>query len=365
MGRKILIITTIDDAEAYFVSEALRIKGAEVTMWTSGRFPSESDQTLLVDGDSIRFSICDLGREIGKLTPDVVWNRYPGFKFDEENTHPEDVRFVEREISDFYESFLASIFQDAFWVNPWLAARNANHKIRQHIAAVRSGLRTPKTLYGNDPARIREFIRGCGGKVAFKTLTGGGWKETAGTWVSFTSLLTEEMLVDDAMLRQVPSIYQEIVEKDHELRVIVAGEHILAAKLFSQKTEKGKLDWRKAYDELDYSPTELPHTLKEQIHSFMREMGLVYGVFDFAVTPGGEYVFFEVNQTSAWSFMEGNTGLPVLDLISEILVQGKERFPWNLRSPRIRLHQEPFRSTVLSQIEKATGRRPFSALPKM
>jgi hypothetical protein len=37
----------------------------------------------------------------------------------------------------------------------------------------------------------------------------------------------------------------------------------------------------------------------------------VFGAFDFAVTPEGEWVFFENNPAGTWGWVENRTGLPI------------------------------------------------------
>ncbi|WP_369246868.1 hypothetical protein [Streptomyces sp. R41] len=39
--------------------------------------------------------------------------------------------------------------------------------------------------------------------------------------------------------------------------------------------------------------------------------GIVFESFDFAVTPDGEWVFFENNSAGTWAWVEYRTGLPI------------------------------------------------------
>lgn len=43
----------------------------------------------------------------------------------------------------------------------------------------------------------------------------------------------------------------------------------------------------------------LPNEITTKINAFMQSLELIYGAFDFIVTPGGRYVFLEVNPGGA------------------------------------------------------------------
>ena len=58
--------------------------------------------------------------------------------------------------------------------------------------------------------------------------------------------LTEKGLVADHLLRVTPGIHQELLPKMHELRATVLGEHVFGARILSQETQTGRLDWRRS-----------------------------------------------------------------------------------------------------------------------
>lgn len=47
------------------------------------------------------------------------------------------------------------------------------------------------------------------------------------------------------------------------------------------------------------------------VRRFMASYGIVFGSFDFAVTPDDDWVFFENNPAGTWSWVENRTGLPI------------------------------------------------------
>jgi hypothetical protein len=144
--------------------------------------------------------------------------------------------------------------------------------------------------------------------------------------MSFSSRLTEDQLVEDDLLRSAPGIYQQLIPKAFELRITIMGRCILAAKISSQDTEHGRLDWRRAPDEIKTGPFDLPPAIADLCLRLMARLGIVFGCFDFIVTPEGDYVFLEVNEAGQFLFLEQETRLPLLDRFSEFLLRGRADF---------------------------------------
>jgi hypothetical protein len=170
----------------------------------------------------------------------------------------------------------------------------------------------------------------------YKTFRPVSWRDEQTYYVPFTSLLREEHLVEDDLLRSLPGIYQALVPKRYELRITMMGRRAFGAKVLSQETESGKLDWRKSYAELRMERFAVPCEVEELCFDLLCRLGLVFGCFDFVVTPEGELVFLEVNEMGQFLFIEHYTGCPLLDAFSEFLLQRRVDFAWDERRVRIR-----------------------------
>lgn len=187
----------------------------------------------------------------------------------------------------------------------------------------------PATLYTNDPLAIRAFIRDNGGRIVFKTFRPMAWQDGETAWQPFTSQLTEENLVSVDLLSAVPGIYQALVPKAFEVRVTVMARCVLSAKVLSQQTREGRLDWRKAYEEIVMEPFTLPPSIATGCIQILKKLGIVFGCFDFIVTPQGAYVFLEVNEMGQFLFVEYYAGVPLLEAFSEFLLSGSPDFEWS------------------------------------
>jgi glutathione synthase/RimK-type ligase-like ATP-grasp enzyme len=105
------------------------------------------------------------------------------------------------------------------------------------------------------------------------------------------------------------------------LRITVIGARIFAVKIDSQALAETQLDWRHAQHDVAYEPVTLPREIAAKITAFMEALGLVYGAFDFIVTPDGRYVFLEVNPGGAYMWVEAATGLGITPALADALIE--------------------------------------------
>lgn len=235
----------------------------------------------------------------------------------------------------FREGSLQALFPEAFWVNPPATAQLADNKLFQQSAAASLGFMTPASLYTNDPDEIRAFLRSHGGSMVYKTFPAAAWRNGEDLLACHTICISEEDLVADELLAATPGIYQALVPKLYEIRLTLMGDQPFAVKIFSQDTEKGKLDWRRAYDEIRMEPITLPSSLVDTCILLMKRLNLVFGCFDFIVDSAGNYIFLEVNQQGQFLFIERYAEVPLLDAFSQFLTQGPS-FSWRGRGSGIR-----------------------------
>jgi glutathione synthase/RimK-type ligase-like ATP-grasp enzyme len=345
----VLILSQPTDIHAIAVTEALTRKGVEGVLWYTSDFPTRATETVRFEGGrrSVRLHGPEL--ELSEHGVGTVWNRRPALVIDERRIHPADHDFVEQGCGTFRRSLLDTLAPAAFWVNPHRAVERTS-KLRQHQLALETGLEVPDTLYTNDPGEIRAFLREHGGQIVYKPFRMTAWRDDTKYYMTYTSLLTEAQLIDDELLSIVPGIYQALVPKAYELRVTVMGRRAFAAKVLSQETRSGRLDWRRAYDELKMEPFELPAEVAEQCYALMRRLDIVFGCFDFIVQPDGRYVFLEVNQAGQFLFVEHDTGQPLLDAFAEFLRQGSVDFEWS--PERVSVRYSEVQEAALQRFER-------------
>jgi glutathione synthase/RimK-type ligase-like ATP-grasp enzyme len=342
-----LIIAYPSDLHAVAVAHALRRKACPATYWHSSDFPSRETESIAVSRGATRIRAQGPGLLLDDAEFRTVWHRRPRIEPDRDLLHPADRTFARVQCEILRRGFLHLLSPHAFWVNPPSAPYLANNKILQQQAARSCGLAVPETLYSNDPREIRDFLARLGGSAIYKPFTAAPWHDGTSIWACYASVVTADRLVDDDILRQTPGIYQELVPKDYELRVTIMGREAFSAKILSQETADGRVDWRRAYDELTMVAEPLSAPVLESCLELMRRLSIVFGCFDFIVTPEGEHVFLEVNEMGQFLFVEEYTGMPLLDAFSDFLIAGDPEFRYRRARPAVRfgeLQEEVVRS---------------------
>jgi glutathione synthase/RimK-type ligase-like ATP-grasp enzyme len=194
----------------------------------------------------------------------------------------------------------------------------AAEKPCQLPVAATCGLQVPRTLITNDPQQARDFARNVGGQVVCKPLHGGQLQHDDGRRNGIPTQLIDPNEVDDSV-RLTAHLFQEWVDKDHEVRLTVAGDRMLAGTIHA-RSQQAYVDWRTDYEALDYGTTEVPDEVRVGVRAWMRHFGLTFGAFDFAVTKNGDWVMFECNPSGQWIWMQQRTDLPIAAAIADLLV---------------------------------------------
>jgi glutathione synthase/RimK-type ligase-like ATP-grasp enzyme len=184
------------------------------------------------------------------------------------------------------------------------------------------GLDIPRTLFSNDPDEVRRFYEALGGKVITKMQSSFALYREGQEQVVFTNKIKPDDVKDLSGLRYCPMTFQELVEKQLELRVTVVGNRAFAASIDSQKTEKTSLDWRRDGVGLltDWKPYELPKAVEKSLLALVKDFGLNYSAADFIVTRDGRHVFLEINAGGEWFWLQRQPGLPIADAIAQLLI---------------------------------------------
>jgi hypothetical protein len=169
-----------------------------------------------------------------------------------------------------------------------------------------AGFAVPDTLVTNDPDAVRRF-RARHRKVIYK---------------SASSVRSIVRLLDDAALRKLdairtlPTQFQAFIGGDN-VRVHVVGTRTFAARIVSDAVDY-RYAGRDGLD-VDMIPFDLPDDVAGRCIDLARRLGLPFCGIDFKVSPGGEYVCFEVNPSPAYSYYQEVTGAPISDALVRYL----------------------------------------------
>jgi len=333
---RVLIPTFPADVHAVEIALVLEDRGHEAVLWHGSDFPTVQSASLDFRGDALDWEIA--GLDLDRVRPpfDVVWFRRPTPPVLQPTLHPGDLPVARRECSELVAGLYLLAAPDAFWVNPPPIRRAELKPVQLHEAA-RAGLTVPHTLMSNDPERIRRFLGEHPGRAVYKPFFPAQWDQDDRVALLLTNAVTPDDLPSDEVLRLSPGIFQEKVEKSHELRVTILGEHVVTARLLSQESESTLLDWRAGAGKIRVEPDRLPDEVERACLRLMRGLGIVFGCFDFIVTPEGEHVFLEVNPAGQFLWVEeACPDLPMLAPFVDFLLARRPDFRWEPTSGAVR-----------------------------
>ena len=226
-------------------------------------------------------------------------------------------------------SFLRYYMKDVYSIGSIVEDRPADSKMLQLAVANRLGMRTPSTCFANYKAPIVQMASHFS-DLSLKSISGDGifvGDDEEYVFYAQKAKSRDVIAQPDEVFSQTVSFVQNYVEKQYELRITVIGEDVVACKIDSQLQEDatGKIDWRQGYEHgLRHEIVGIPNHIKEFCLSFLKEMKLNFGCFDFIVTPDGEYVFLECNPNGQWLWIELLTGFDISRIMARNLAKQHE-----------------------------------------
>jgi hypothetical protein len=334
----ILIPTIQDDIHAAAVALVLERDGHRPIRWFCGNVPTAAQASFAIGTATPQSAtLHDAGGAFDFDAVDVFWNRRVHNPIIEDELDGGDREFALRESKRFVRGLLMTLPDDVFAVNDYHRASAAENKLLQLRAARAVGLAVPETLVSNDPLRIRAFLaqHAAAGTIckSFRPVTWDGEKQVA---ILYTTKITADDLPSDAMLQLAPAIFQGYVPKAYEVRVTAMGQELFAARLDSQRSEERAVDWRIESGGLAIEPMVLPDAVAQRCRALMAHLGLLFGCFDFVVTPAGEYVFLEINQMGQFLWKEETCAkLPLLQAFCDFLISRDPGFRYQPRAAHV------------------------------
>ncbi|MEU5225320.1 ATP-grasp ribosomal peptide maturase [Streptomyces toyocaensis] len=317
MTSPVLIIAASDDWPTDRIVVELERRGVEVFRMDTADFPQRL--TLTGRTDQQRAWTGDLAtgyRRVELSRVGSVYYRSPGaFRFPEGMSGPEE-RFAASQARAGLGGVLSAL--ECRWVNHPAALARAEYKPVQLAAARACGLRIPPTLITNRPADVVAFATEMGGPIVCKPLASPVLIEDGRLTSVYTQRLNLSDLQDLRGINTTAHLFQAWVSKDHEVRLTVIGQRMLAAAIHAG-SEASYEDWRSDYGSLTYTTTLVPEDVGAGMMRLMERLHLRYGAADFIVDPDGEWTFLEVNPCGQWDWIQGATGLPITEAIADEL----------------------------------------------
>ena len=298
--KKILIITSSMDSTASYImkkyfglADFFRLnvdKFSEYRFYIGNNGWSISDQDSIVDSESVY----------------SIYYRKPMLP-DLRTYDSQYLVLIQKDIISIING-IADAFHGMVITKPSIL-RKAENKVFQMIYVDENGWNIPRTYIGNEEKIGDKFIRTMS---VIKPLTTG---KTFGKnrWELYQTNIFKGFKEDISL---TPIYLQYYVPKQYEARVTIIGREIYVVRIDT----KNKIDWRLDYPNHKYTMITCPEDIIKKCYQMMKDFDLIFGAFDFIVTPENEWVFLEVNPNGQWLWLEQSLGLDISKKIIDKLI---------------------------------------------
>ena len=224
------------------------------------------------------------------------------------------------EWAEAIEGFLAHIPCNR-WINHPSANAGASHKLEQLSRAKRFGFNIPRTIVTQKPEAALRFWNDLKGEVVVKPLASGYIEERRKRDDSliYTSKVGPAEIGRADLIRKCPTLFQELIQKCSDVRVVSLDGEITAVELTAQDADgRQRLDIRRReMSGVRYRVCSIPKKTQRRIKSLLKSYGLRFGAVDFGVDKKGNWIFFEINPNGQWAWLDLEAGTDIAAIFTK------------------------------------------------
>lgn len=219
--------------------------------------------------------------------------------------------------NELYGSLIGSliVLPQINWMNHPQSVFLAGFKLHQLQLARDVGFTVPATIVSSDPNDLKVFWEEHKEKgVIIKSVFIGHVATSDGKHeLLFTNKVTQTHIDKLPDYCSPPVLFQEMVQKKRELRIVVVDSTVFCCTVGS---DTSVVDWRTEDRPTQFSQVvELPTSIEAKCVALVDRLQLRMGVLDVIEDVNGEYNFLEVNQQGGWGWLETKLGLPISETI--------------------------------------------------
>jgi hypothetical protein len=243
-----------------------------------------------------------------------VWYRRPeqlkGVQFD---SSPES-KYARTEWTEFIECFFSHVPKRK-WMNHPSCNSAASRKLEQLTTATRLGFSIPDTLATQDSDELRRFYEKHNGKVIVKPLATGYIEREGGESDSliYTNRVLEHHLANLDDLPHCPTLFQQLIEKECDVRITVVDSDLHAVELrAADETGRQRCDIRRNnMTDVAYRRASLPDDVAGALRELVAQYGLRFAAIDMVRSVKGDWFFLEINPNGQWAWLDISAGLDI------------------------------------------------------
>lgn len=230
--------------------------------------------------------------------------------------------YLRLEVATLLEGIYKSL-RNVYWINDVYKIREAENKLYQLQLAQEIGFKIPRSVIANDNNLLKQILAEFHGDCIIKPIRSGNMGYADGRKVIFTSMVDPENFTPERVTA-FPVYLQENIHKTCDIRCIVVGSRVFAASIDSQRSEDGKVDWRKAHECLPHYRIDLPDEIQRKAIALTQRLELTYSAIDLVLSTNREYIFLECNPNGQWAWIENRLGYPISKRIVSLLREVSE-----------------------------------------
>lgn len=202
---------------------------------------------------------------------------------------------------------IVDAFSGTVLTKPYIL-RLTENKVYQLLYAEKHGFINPSSYIGNDQYQANDY-----NQAIIKPLSAGKVHTNDGVEIYQTHIF--QGTNEDVSL--TPIYVQEYMNKQYEVRLTIINQYAYAVRIDTID----QVDWRNDYEHHHYTLIKCPEDIIKKCYNMMEDFRIVFGAFDFIVTPDDEWVFLEVNPNGQWLWLEESLHLDISQKIVEYLTK--------------------------------------------
>ncbi len=278
------------------------------------------DTDLLVSKLELEFQVGrpSLTYEGSKYSPEEishVWYRRPERLKNERFEGKPEGKFSINEWSEAVEGFLSHI-PFSRWMNHPSSNAAASNKLEQLSVAQSFGLSVPDTLLTQDSCKAISFFERHAGRIITKPLSNGYVERTGiDDTIIYTNKVEREHIETAGGINSCPTLFQELIEKESDVRITVVDNDLHAVKLHATDDDgKQRCDIRRNnMTDVAYEPITLPVEISRRLRRLVSYYQLRFGAIDMAIDSNKNWIFFEINANGQWAWLDLTAGQNIAD----------------------------------------------------
>ncbi len=334
-NKSVLIMSENMDLHGIAVKWAIESLGFSTTWWQRSLFPIDDEISVSLNCKDI-----DLRNKQSEITFEPnqylsIWNRRGGSPKISKRLHDADTNTAFSESAFLLSGVVDCITnqnEGALVVNSPTIRRRADEKLLQLYLARQLGLKIPKTLISNSQKDVSKFFHENNNSIVAKSQIPAVWTQADGVRnFLFTSNVEEDHILNAESIAASPMIFQESLDIDFEVRVILFGHNIFCIKrtpIERTRRQVAAVDI-KCFD-VRSEKYELDGVLREKLFKYLKLLGLAYAAIDIAVCKNGNHYFLEVNESGQFLFLESEIpDMSILDAFAKFLISGDPAFEYD------------------------------------